>query len=93
MTKEEAKLKEKEIKAFIKTLDNYSNEELVHFYKSAISKKLKVEKELFAPLLKEIERIRHKKGWITEIGNKGTSLEKTTEELKQTSKPKKSKKK
>lgn len=82
MTKEEAKAVELKVKSAIRNLDKYSDEELVHYYKCALSKKLKIEKDLFAPLIKEIEKIRHKNGVITEVCSKGVSLDKTSEELK-----------
>jgi hypothetical protein len=38
MTKDEIKIIEKRIKDFIKTLDQYNNEELVYYYKCALIK-------------------------------------------------------
>lgn len=76
MTKEEIKIIEKKIKEFIKTLDSYSNEELVHFYKISL-KRDSEQRGLYSPLIKAIEQIRLKKNWIQESSNKGTALEKT----------------
>ena len=67
---------EKKIKEFIKTLDSYSNDELVHFYKISL-KRDSEQRGLYAPLIKAIEQIRLKKNWIQESSNKGASLEKT----------------
>lgn len=88
MNKDEQKELILKVKAFIKTLGNYTDEGLVHFYKSALSKKDKHEKEIFAPLLKEIEKLRDKNGWSRDVSSRGQSLEKTIEESKQPSKPK-----
>ena len=76
MTKDEIKETERKIKEFIKTLDSYSNEELVHFYKISL-KRDSEQRGLYSPLIKAIEQIRQKKGWIQESSNKGTALEKT----------------
>lgn len=76
MTKEEIKQLEKKIKEFIKTLDSYSNDELVHFYKISL-KRDSSQRGLYSPLIKAIEQIRRKKGWVQESSNKGTALEKT----------------
>ena len=81
MTKEEIKIVEKKIKEFIKTLDQYNNEELVHFYKIALYRDSS-QRGLYSPLIKSIEQIRQKKGFIVEVSGRGTSLEKTNEELK-----------
>ena len=67
---------EKKIKEFIKTLDSYSNDELVHFYKISL-KRDSEQRGLYSPLIKAIEQIRLKKNWIQESSNKGTALEKT----------------
>ena len=67
---------EKKIKEFIKTLDSYSNEELVHFYKISLKRDAE-QRGLYAPLIKAIEQIRQKKNWVQESSNKGTALEKT----------------
>ena len=76
MTKDEIKEIERKIKEFIKTLDSYSNEELVHFYKISLKRDAE-QRGLYTPLIKAIEQIRLKKGWIQESSNKGTALEKT----------------
>lgn len=76
MTKEEIKQLEIQIKSFIKTLDQYSNEDLVYYYKCALSRNTS-SKGLYIPLIKAIEQIRQKKGWVQESSNKGTALEKT----------------
>ena len=76
MTKEEIKIVEKKIKEFIKTLDQYNNEELVHFYKIALYRDSS-QRGLYAGLIKAIELIRQKKNWVQESSNKGTALEKT----------------
>ena len=76
MTKEQIKETEKKIKEFIKTLDSYSNEELVHFYKISL-KRDSEQRGLYAGLIKAIELIRQKKNWVQESSNKGTALEKT----------------
>lgn len=81
MTKEEIKQLETQIKSFIKTLDSYSNEELVHFYKISL-KRDSEQRGLYTPLIKAIEQIRHKKGFIVEVSGRGASLEKTNEEIK-----------
>ena len=81
MTKEEIKIVEKKIKEFIKTLDQYNNEELVHFYKIALYRDSS-QRGLYAPLIKAIEQIRQKKGFVVEVSGRGASLEKTTEEIK-----------
>ena len=81
MTKDEIKETEKKIKEFIKTLDQYNNEELVHFYKIALYRDSS-QRGLYIGLIKAIEQIRQKKGWVQESSNKGTALEKTNEELK-----------
>ena len=67
---------EKKIKEFIKTLDSYSNDELVHFYKISLKRDAE-QRGLYAPLIKAIEQIRQKKNWVQESSNKGTALEKT----------------
>ena len=76
MTKEEIKQLEIKIKDFIKTLDQYNNEELVHFYKIALYRDSS-QRGLYAGLIKAIELIRQKKNWVQESSNKGTALEKT----------------
>ena len=76
MTKEEIKEIEKKVKEFIKTLDSYSNEELVHFYKIALYRDSS-QRGLYIGLIKAIELIRQKKNWVQESSNKGTALEKT----------------
>lgn len=76
MTKDEIKETERKIKEFIKTLDSYSNEELVHFYKISL-KRDSEQRGLYAGLIKAIELIRQKKNWVQESSNKGTALEKT----------------
>ena len=76
MTKDEIKETEKKIKEFIKTLDSYSNEELVHFYKISLKRDAE-QRGLYAGLIKAIELIRQKKNWVQESSNKGTALEKT----------------
>jgi hypothetical protein len=76
MTKEEIKQLENQIKDFIKTLDQYNNEELVYYYKCALSRDT-TQRGLYTPLIKAIEQIRLKKGWVQESSNKGTALEKT----------------
>ena len=76
MTKEEIKQLEIQIKSFIKTLDQYNNEELVYYYKCALSRNTS-SKGLYAGLIKAIELIRQKKNWVQESSNKGTALEKT----------------
>ena len=76
MTKEEIKQLEIQIKSFIKTLDQYNNEELVHFYKIALYRDSS-QRGLYAGLIKAIELIRQKKNWVQESSNKGTALEKT----------------
>ena len=81
MTKDEIKETEKKIKEFIKTLDSYSNEELVHFYKIALYRDSS-QRGLYAGLIKAIELIRQKKGFVVEVSGRGTSLEKTNEEIK-----------
>ena len=45
---------EKKIKEFIKNLDSYSNDELVHFYKISL-KRDSEQRGLYAPLIKSIE--------------------------------------
>lgn len=81
MTKDEIKETEKRIKEFIKTLDSYSNEDLVHYYKCALSRNT-LSKGMYTSLIKAIEQIRQKKGFVVEISGRGASLEKTTEEIK-----------
>ena len=81
MTKEEIKEIEKKVKEFIKTLDSYSNEELVHFYKIALYRDSS-QRGLYSPLIKAIELIRHKKSLVVEVSARGASLEKTNEEIK-----------
>ena len=81
MTKDEIKEIDRKIKEFIKTLDSYSNEELVYFYKISL-KRDSEQRGLYAPLIKSIEQIRQKKGFIVEVSGRGASLEKTNEELK-----------
>ena len=81
MTKEEIKIVEKKIKEFIKTLDQYNNEELVHFYKIALYRDSS-QRGLYSPLIKAIEQIRQKKNFNVEVSGRGASLEKTNEELK-----------
>ena len=76
MTKDEIKETERKIKEFIKTLDQYNNEELVHFYKIALYRDSS-QRGLYAGLIKAIELIRQKKNWVQESSNKGTALEKT----------------
>ena len=76
MTKDEIKEIERKIKEFIKTLDQYNNEELVYYYKCALSRDTS-SKGLYIGLIKTIEQIRQKKGWVQESSNKGTALEKT----------------
>ena len=76
MTKEEIKQLEIQIKSFIKTLDQYNNEELVYYYKCALSRDTS-SKGLYTSLIKAIEQIRLKKNWVQESSNKGTALEKT----------------
>ena len=76
MTKEEIKKIELQIKEFIKTLDQYNNDELVHFYKCALYRDT-TQRGLYSPLIKAIEQIRQKKNWVQESSNKGTVLEKT----------------
>lgn len=90
MTKEELKELETKLKAFIKNLDNYTNEELVHIFKVALTRNTE-SKGLYTNLIKEIEKLRMKKGWIQELGSRGVSLDKTTEELKQSTKDKSTK--
>lgn len=72
---------EKKIKEFIKTLDSYSNEELAHYYKCALSRNTS-SKGLYTGLIKAIEQIRQKKGFVVEVSGRGASLEKTNEEIK-----------
>ena len=72
---------EKKIKEFIKTLDSYSNEELVHFYKISLKRDAE-QRGLYAGLIKAIELIRQKKGLVVEVSGRGASLEKTNEEIK-----------
>ena len=72
---------EKKIKEFIKNLDSYSNDELVHFYKISL-KRDSEQRGLYAPLIKSIEQIRQKKGFVVEVSGRGASLEKTNEEIK-----------
>ena len=81
MTKDEIKEIEKKVKEFIKTLDSYSNEELVHFYKIALYRDSS-QRGLYSPLIKAIEQIRQKKNFVVEVSGRGASLEKTNEELK-----------
>ena len=81
MTKEEIKQLEIQIKSFIKTLDQYSNEDLVHYYKCALSRNTS-SKGLYTPLIKAIEQIRQKKCFVVEVSGRGASLEKTNEEIK-----------
>ena len=81
MTKEEIKETELKIKDFIKTLDQYKNEELVYYYKCALSRNTS-SKGLYIGLIKAIEQIRLKKGFNVEISGRGASLEKTNEEIK-----------
>ena len=76
MTKEETKQLEIQIKSFIKTLDQYSNEDLVHYYKCALSRNT-LSKGLYTPLIKAIDQIRQKKNFVVEITGRGASLEKT----------------
>ena len=80
MTKEEIKQLENQIKDFIKTLDQYNNEELVHFYKISLKRDAE-QRGLYAPLIKAIEQIRQKKGFNVEVSGRGASLEKTNEEI------------
>ena len=81
MTKDEIKIIERKIKEFIKTLDQYSNEDLVHYYKCALSRNTS-SKGLYTSLIKAIEQIRQKKGFVVEVSGRGASLEKTNEEIK-----------
>ena len=81
MTKEEIKQLEIQIKSFIKTLDQYNNEELVYYYKCALSRNTS-SKGLYIGLIKAIEQIRLKKNFVVEVSGRGASLEKTTEEIK-----------
>ena len=81
MTKEEIKQLETQIKDFIKTLDQYNNDELVYYYKCALSRNT-TSKGLYLPLIKAIEQIRLKKNFVVEVSGRGASLEKTTEEIK-----------
>jgi septal ring factor EnvC (AmiA/AmiB activator) len=81
MTKEEIKQLENQIKDFIKTLDQYNNEELVHFYKISL-KRDSEQRGLYTSLIKAIEQIRQKKNFVVEVSGRGASLEKTTEEIK-----------
>ena len=81
MTKEEIKQLELQIKSFIKTLDQYNNEELVYYYKCALSRNT-LSKGLYIGLIKAIEQIRQKKGFNVEVSGRGASLEKTNEEIK-----------
>ena len=81
MTKEEIKQLEIQIKSFIKTLDQYNNEELVYYYKCALSRDTS-SKGLYTGLIKAIEQIRLKKSFVVEVSGRGASLEKTNEELK-----------
>ena len=76
MTKEEIKQLEIQIKDFIKTLDQYSSEDLVHYYKCALSRNTS-SKSVYTPLIKAIEQIRQKKGFVVEVSGRGASLEKT----------------
>jgi hypothetical protein len=76
LTKDEIKEIERKIKEFIKNLDSYSNEELVHFYKISLKRDAE-QRGLYTGLIKAIEQIRQKKGWVQESSNKGTALEKT----------------
>ena len=81
MTKDEIKEIERKIKEFIKTLDSYSNEELVYFYKISL-KRDSEQRGLYVGLIKAIELIRQKKSFVVEVSGRGTSLEKTNEEIK-----------
>ena len=81
LTKDEIKETEKKIKEFIKNLDSYSNEELVHFYKIALYRDSS-QRGLYSPLIKAIEQIRQKKNFNVEVSGRGASLEKTNEEIK-----------
>lgn len=81
MTKEEIKQLETQIKSFIKTLDQYSNEDLVHYYKCALGRNTS-SKGLYTPLIKAIEQIRQKKGFVIDVSAKGVMLEKTNQEIK-----------
>lgn len=80
MTKEEIKETEKKIKEFTKTLDSYSNEELVHFYKIALGRDTE-QRGLYSSLIKEIDKIRTKKGWIGEISNRAVGIEKVSTKI------------
>lgn len=81
MTKEEIKETELKIKEFIKTLDQYNNDELVYYYKIALYRDT-TQRGLYSPLIKAIEQIRQKKGFVIEVSGRGASLEKTNEEIK-----------
>ena len=81
MTKDEIKEIERKIKEFIKTLDSYSNDELVHFYKISLKRDAE-QRGLYTNLIKAIEQIRLKKGFVVEVSGRGASLEKTNEEIK-----------
>ena len=69
MTKEEIKETELKIKEFIKTLDQYNNDELVYYYKIALYRDT-TQRGLYLPLIKAIKQIRQKKGWVQESSNK-----------------------
>jgi hypothetical protein len=70
MTKDEIKIIEQKIKSFIKTLDQYNNEELVYYYKCALSRDTS-SKGLYIGLIKAIEQIRQKKGFVVEVSGRG----------------------
>ena len=84
---EEGKEVEVKLKDIIKNLDNYTNEELVHIYKVSLTRNTE-SKGLYTNLIKEIDKLRIKKGWVLDVSSRGVSLDKTTEELKQSGKGK-----
>lgn len=56
---------ENKVKDTIKNITELSDEQLIHYYKCALSKKLASEKKLYAPLITAIEKERKKRGTTT----------------------------
>lgn len=50
------------VKHTISQLSTFDDEQLVHYYKCALSKKLSSEKKLYAPLIAAIEKERRSRG-------------------------------
>ena len=62
-----------DIRLFIQTLQNHSDEDLVHFYKCCLTKQSSTEKKLYRPLVLAIEKERKSRNKLKELDNETQS--------------------